>query len=211
MSPHSVGVRIHWMGCFRVGQLRISSNPPDIRVESRGVHVDPELGLLDADGESIRLVDLPMDRYLVVQVVRYFGCLPCQDWLITLENRSDEFAARNARVAAIGGSADYQARWLREKRGVTMPLILDPEHRFRVAVEMAEPLGLHMADPRGIGAYLASLIHGNKPQRITSDTVRTPGVVILDREYQVRWWHEGTRIGDYPDHVDVLRELGKLS
>ena len=175
------------------------------------MHVDPELELFDPDGQSLRLMEIPMDRYLVVQVVRYFGCLPCQDWLITLENRTDEFAARGASVAAVGGSADYQARWLREKRGVTMPLILEPDHQFREAIEMTEPLGLHMADPRGIGAYLSSLIHGNKPQRITSDTVRTPGVVILDRDYEVRWRHEGTRIGDYPDHVEVLQELSKLS
>ena len=145
--------------------------------------------------------------YLVIQLVRYFGCLPCQDWLIGLDRMGADLAARGAVATAVGGSTDYQARWLRDERGVSMPLLLDPEHAFREAVDMTAPLGMRLADPRGISAYVASFARGNRPQWITKDTVRSPGVVILDRNLAVVWRHEGVRIGDYPTHATVLDAL----
>lgn len=116
-------------------------------------HLDANLTLLDQNGHQVTVTDLITDRYLVVQLVGYFGCLPCQDWLIQLDRLTPDLKAAHASAAAIGGSADYQARWLRDDRGVRMPLLLDPDHRFRDAVDMSDPLGLRLLDPRGLAAY----------------------------------------------------------
>lgn len=162
------------------------------------------LALFDPEGRPTGL-PVPADgRHLVVQLVRYFGCLPCQEWLIGLDQLSADLDELGADVAAVGGSADYQAAWLRDERGVGMPLVLDPQHVFRRAVEMEKPLGWRMANPRGAAAYVRSLRHGYGPQKITKDTVRSPGVVIIDSDHRVVWRHEGTRIGDYPEHSVVL-------
>ncbi|HZL04278.1 MAG TPA: AhpC/TSA family protein, partial [Coriobacteriia bacterium] len=108
-------------------------------------------------------------------------------------------------VAAVGGSADYQARWFRDERGVTMPLYLDADHQFRNAVSAGERLGLKLLNPRGAAAYARSLRKGLRPQKITRDTVQAPGVVILDRYLNVCWQYRGQQIGDYPALQDVER------
>lgn len=157
-----------------------------------------------ADGSRVVLGDLLTRRLTVVQLVRYFGCLPCQEWLIDLDRATAELERHEAGALAIGGSAPYQAVWLREEKGVGLSLVLDPEHRFRDHVGASKPLGWRMADPRGAAAYTRSLINGLRPQGITRDTVRSPGVVLLDQTGVVRWRHIGTRIGDYPTLDQVL-------
>lgn len=160
-----------------------------------------DLVLRTPAGEPATLGDHLTAPVTVVQLVRYFGCLPCQEWLVELDRAA---ATENLGALAIGGSADYQATWLQEERGVRMPLLLDPEQRFREHVDAVKPLGWRMADPRGLTAYVRSLRHGFKPQAITRDTVRSPGVVILDREGRLQWSYIGNRIGDYPPIDKVL-------
>lgn len=176
-----------------------------------GTRLGRDTPLLTPAGGGASLGDLATGEWLVIQLVRYFGCLPCQEWLIALDAAAPDLAARGIRAAAIGGSADYQARWLRDDRGVQMPLLLDPGHGLRDALGAGEPLGARLADPRGVAAYVGALARGARPQRITSDTVRRPGVVVLDRDLTVRWMHVGRRIGDYPPLGDVLEVVRKLA
>ncbi len=176
-----------------------------------GTRLDRDTPLLKPGGELARLGDLAEGEWLVIQLVRYFGCLPCQEWLIALDAAAPNLAAQGIRAAAIGGSADYQARWLRDDRGVQMPLLLDPGHGLRDALGAGAPLGARLADPRGLAAYAGALARGVRPQRITSDTVRRPGVVILDGDLTVRWTHVGRRIGDYPPLGDVLEVVRSLA
>lgn len=171
-----------------------------------------DLTLAAPDGAQVQLGEvLATNRLTVIQLVRYFGCLPCQEWCVDLDARAGRLSASGIGVAAVGGSADYQAQWLREEKGVAMPLLLDPEHRFREAVGAAQPLGVRMLNPRGAAAYVGSLRRGYRPQSITKDTVRSPGVVILDESGTVRWQHIGTRIGDYPPVEQVIDAAVKLS
>lgn len=173
--------------------------------------VPTDLILTTPDGAPVPVGELVTGRFLVVQLVRYFGCLPCQDWLVELDRASRGLAEQGVAVAAVGGSADYQARWLRDERGVSIPLYLDADQEFRSAISADEPLGLKLLHPRGAAAYARSLRKGFRPQKITRDTVRAPGVVILDRNLGVRWQHRGRRIGDYPDLQDVTRAAGQLA
>lgn len=164
--------------------------------------------LADPDGRPARLGDLDSE-FLVVQLVRYFGCLPCQEWLVALNEARPVLADAGASPVAVGGSADYQARWLRDRRGVDMPLLLDPSRRIASLVGVGN-LGRGLLDPRGAVSYGRSLAHGFRPQRPTRDTVRAPGVVILDRGRHIRWVHVGRRIGDYPPLSRVLAALSEL-
>lgn len=184
---------------------------PGVPAKTTNPVLPADLPLFEPTGAATSFPSPSPGHFTVVQVVRYFGCLPCQDWLVELDRLRPQLAAGNADAAAVGGSADYQAQWLQEERGVTMPVYLDPEHAFREAVEMTRPLGWKLANPRGAAAYVRSLRHGYRPQKITKDTVRSPGVVIVDGRRQVVWRHEGARIGDYPDHAVILRALEELT
>jgi hypothetical protein len=173
--------------------------------------VPRDLTLATPDGTSVQLADVLTGRLTIVQLVRYFGCLPCQEWLVGLDRAAEGLAEDGIGAVAVGGSADYQAVWLRDEKGVRIPLLMDPEHRFRRAVGAAKPLGLRLLDPRGGAAYASSLRHGFRLQAITRDSVRSPGVVVLDRDGRVRWSHIGTRIGDYPPLEDVRRTVDALA
>jgi peroxiredoxin len=154
----------------------------------------------EGDPSSLEAFTSPL---LVIQLVRYFGCLPCQEWLVGLDALTTELSALGAQPLAIGGSADYQARWLRDEKGVRMPLLLDPEQGVRDAVGVGR-LGARLLDPRGAPSYVRAMRHGYRPQAITKDTVQAPGVVVLDASRQVVWKHVGRRIGDYPPLQRVL-------
>lgn len=174
--------------------------------------VDGSLGgipLRTPDGEPTSLAQF-RDGWLVLQLVRYFGCLPCQEWLIELDRRRTALAELGVQVAAVGGSADYQARWLASERAVTMPLLLDPEQSLRAALDLGIPLGWRLLDPRGLASYATNLARGRRPQAITHDTVRSPAVVVLDPGLVPRWRFEGRRIGDYPSHAAVVTAVQRL-
>ena len=72
--------------------------------------VPADLTVMTPEGEPVPVSSLVTGRLLVVQLVRYFGCLPCQDWLMQLDQLAPSLSDHGVSVAAIGGSADYQAR-----------------------------------------------------------------------------------------------------
>ncbi len=165
-----------------------------------------DIALLTPDGEATSLSAFA-GTPLLIQFVRYFGCLPCQAYLRELDTRADAFAALGVKVVAVGGSADYQARWLRDT-GVTMPLLLDPAQQLRDAVGFGSLSGRQLMAPRGLRRYAAAVLSGIRPQRITGDLMRSPGVAILDASHDLRWTYEGTALGDYPSLDEVLDAVG---
>lgn len=100
-------------------------------------------------GGSLRFGDLSADPLTVI-LVRYFGCLPCQAFLAEVDRRVEEFPGR---VIAVGGSADYQARWLREKKGVTLPMLLDAPQVIRTALDIADLTTGELSSGRGWANY----------------------------------------------------------
>lgn len=161
-----------------------------------------DIPLLTPDGEPTSLAAFE-GVPLVIQLVRYFGCLPCQAYLRELDERAGELADAGVRAVAVGGSADYQARWLRDT-GVAMPLLLDPDQRLRDAVGFGSLSGRQLMAPRGLRKYAEAVLSGIRPQRLTRDMMRSPGVAILDARQDLRWTYEGTALGDYPSLDEVF-------
>ncbi len=166
-----------------------------------------DLQLADPDGLRVTIGEALTADLTVVQLVRYFGCLPCQEWLVELDQAAPDLGVGGM---AIGGSADYQAQWLRDGRGVALPLLLDPTQSLREAVGAQKSIGPGLLAPQGAAAYARSLRKGHRPQKITRDTIRTPGMVVVDRAGDVRWSYVGTRIGDYPSLDEVRAALAAL-
>ncbi len=162
--------------------------------------------LRTSHGAATTLGAIPGER-LVVQFVRYYGCLPCQVYIGQLDAARDRFHDLGAEVVVIGGSADYQARWLADG-GITVPLLLDADHELRTAVGLSRLPWHRLLSPLGARNYLRSFGSGFRPMRITSDTVRSPGVVVLDAQRRPVWTYEGTVIGDYPPVGDIFEALG---
>jgi peroxiredoxin len=166
-----------------------------------------DVALLTPDGERVTLAGYA-GRALVVQFVRYFGCLPCQVYLRELDARATDLARIGARAIAVGGSAAYQAHWLRDT-GVTVPLLLDPSQELRRAVGFGNLTRRQMLSRRGVRNYAAAVLSGVRPQRPTADVTKSPGIAILGPALDVRWTYEGTALGDYP-HLDVVLEAAAI-
>ena len=163
--------------------------------------------LADPDGAPVRFADLAADP-LVVVLVRYFGCLPCQSYVAEVDAARDRFPEGTS-VVAIGGSADYQARWLRDEHGVSTPIYLDPDQQVRALAEVGDLTVRQLLSPTGAASYVRSLRQGLRPQRITKDTVRAPGVAIFGPDLALRWRHEGDKLGDYPTVDELVERAGQ--
>lgn len=162
--------------------------------------------LCDPEGEPVSFRDLAAHP-LVVVLVRYFGCLPCQAFVQDVDAVLERFPD-GARVVAVGGSADYQARWLRDTKGVRMPLLLDPAQHVRALAELGNLSSRQLLSPRGGLNYARAMRRGLRPQKITRDTVRSPGVAIFGPDLDLIWTYEGEHLGDYPSVGELVERSG---
>jgi hypothetical protein len=165
-----------------------------------------DLKLFTPEGAVTTLRETSNGRPLVVQLVRYFGCLPCQEYAVALDRARANWP--DVDVVIVGGSADYQAQYLRDEIGVTAPLLLDPDQELRDAVGASRLLVGRMLSPKGARSYVSALRNGYGFQRPTKDALRSPGVAILDGELNLTWTFVGKRLGDYPELDLVARKAG---
>ena len=114
-----------------------------------------EMLLTEPDGGSTTLGEQAGDP-LVVILMRYFGCLPCQEYVSDAEAALDRFPEGTG-VIAVAGSAAYQARWLRDTKGVGLPLLLDPDEHVRSVADLGNLSSTSWVKPKGWKNYLGSM------------------------------------------------------
>lgn len=167
------------------------------------------IALADPDGDPTTLGEFGADP-LVAVLVRYFGCLPCQEFVRDLDGELDRFPS-GTRVIAVGGSADYQARWLRDTKGVQMPLLLDPDQEVRAVAGVGDLTARQMSSFGGASNYVKSLVRGFRPQVPTADAMKAPGIVVFDSDFNVTWVHHGEMLGDYPNVDELIERVESLT
>ena len=142
--------------------------------------------------------------------MRYFGCLPCQEYVSEAQAVIDEFPD-GTKVVAIAGSAAYQARWLRETKGVTLPMLLDADERVRSVVDLGNLSTTSWVKPKGWRNYLGSMNRGFRLQIPTSDALKAPGIAVFDKDFSVLLVHRGETLGDYPSIDDLVANVHELT
>lgn len=147
---------------------------------------------------------------LVVILMRYFGCLPCQEYVSDAEAAMDRFPEGSG-VIAVAGSAAYQARWLRDTKGVRLPLLLDVDEQVRSMADLGNLSTASWIRPKGWKNYLGSMQRGFRPQVPTGDALKAPGIVVLDKDRAVVWIHRGETLGDYPPIDDLVAKVQELA
>lgn len=161
-----------------------------------------------ADGQDVRLGDM-VDRPTVVVIPRYYGCLPCRDYLRQVSDASDKLERVGAAALGVSVGAAHQARWLMEERGVRFPLLVDPERHLYDAIDLPRKWWVGL-NPRGWWNYARAIARGNRQGRIIEPN-QLPGLALLDAEAKAVWVHRGRALGDYPKLERVLTELEALS
>lgn len=101
----------------------------------------------DADGADVRLGAL-IARPTIIVVPRYYGCLPCRDYLQQVSDHLDEVEAAGAAALGISVGAAHQARWLMEEQGIRFPLLVDRERRFYDAIDLPQRWWCRSQPPR---------------------------------------------------------------
>lgn len=167
----------------------------------------PALTLHDVDGNPVALDDL-LDRPLAVPLVRYYGCMPCRDFLVQLNEARPELERAGVGVVGVGGAADYQARHLMD-HGIAFPLLLDPDHQLYEALDVRHIHWWMMLWPGTWWKYLRAARRARQG-RITGHPLQAPGFVILDSDRTVRFLYRGRTLGDYPPVSEIIAAAGSL-
>lgn len=154
-----------------------------------------------AEGEQIRLGDL-VDRPTILVIPRYYGCLPCRDYLRQVSGRLGELEGVGVAALGVSVGAAHQARWLIEERGIRFPLLVDPERRVYDALDLPRKWWVSL-NPRGWWNYARAIARGNRQGRIIEPN-QLPGLAVLDAEANAVWIHRGRALGDYPPLDRVL-------
>src|SRR5947208_2703564 len=135
--------------------------------------------------------------------------MPCRDYLAQLREAHPQITAMGAGVVAVGGAAPDQARELMD-RGVPFPCLLDPEHNLSRALDLGRMPWRAWLWPHTYTGYFRG-VRRARPGRISAaDSLRTPGVAILDPQGGLAWVHRGRTLGDYPPVDRVIAELRRL-
>lgn len=160
------------------------------------------------DGAVVRLGDL-VDRPTIVVIPRYYGCLPCRDYLRQVSERYDEVQEAGGAALGVSVGANYQARWLMEKRGIRFPLLVDPDRHLYDAIDLPRRWWVNL-NPRGWWNYARALARGNRQGMIIAPN-QLPGLVLVDSDAHEVWVHRGRALGDYPKLDRVLAKLNELA
>ncbi len=154
------------------------------------------------DGSEVKLSEV-IAGPTILPIVRYYGCMPCRDFLFGLENARSDLGADSLRIVGLGKAADYQAKYLMQN-GIGYELLLDPEENLYQALQLRRFGWWMILDPRMWWRYLRSL-RSSRQGKITNHPLQSPGVVILGEDLTVIYLHRGESIGDYPPVDDVIR------
>lgn len=164
----------------------------------------PDLDVLDAAGEPLRLADL-RGHPVVLVFLRHLGCPLCRLEIAELRRRHDEFAALGATVVVVVDSpAERVAPFVRGE-DVPFRLIGDPEHslyrRYGVARGGLRQIAAPGAARQTVRATLRGHLHG----RFEGDERQLPAAFVIDEDGMVRLAHLGTHVGNTAP-VEVLLE-----
>ncbi len=167
------------------------------------------ISLTDPDGRPTNLGDYAADPLAVI-LVRYFGCLPCQHYLRDLDRAVNRFPS-GSRVIAVGGSSTAQAQWLRDTKGIDIPLLLDPTHRVRSTAQLGTLNMRQLSKRGGMRNYARAMRNGFRPQVPTRDITQAPGIAVFKKDCSIEWVHRGEMLGDYPTVDEFLLHLRSLT
>lgn len=178
----------------------------------------PSIDLVTLDGRPTTLRDHLGDRPSVVLAMRYYGCLPCQHYLVELHGRRDELTRRGVDLVVVGVAADFQARHLADTYGVEAPMLLDPaQNLYRAlsiprlrAVDFLRPATWRIYLPLFWHRYVTRRVDGPRQGRIVGDPAQLPGIAVVDADGCLQWVHRGASLGDYPPVDDVLDRIDDL-
>ncbi len=124
--------------------------------------------------------------------------------LTQLRERQDELDKFNVRLLGVATREAYQAQKLTED-GFGVELFLDPDDQIRRLLGSAGRFEWwRLFHPIGAKAYVQAVRQAKRFDPIWAEATQRPGLVLIDRDLNLRWSRVGGRIGDYPSADEVI-------
>jgi peroxiredoxin len=163
-----------------------------------------EISVRDTSGEAVRIGDLVQQPTILV-IPRYYGCLPCRDYLSQVSERLEEVRAAGGAALGVSVGTQQQARWLMEEKGIRFQLLVDPDRHIHDALDLPRKWWVTL-NPRGWWNYARAIARGSRQGRVVEPN-QIPGLALLDASANAVWVHRGKGLGDYPALDRVLEDL----
>lgn len=123
-----------------------------------------------------------------------------------MQERRDEIDALGAGLLGVSVAAAHQATWLQEEKGISYPLLLDPESNLKGALGFQRMALWKYLLPTTWWNYVKGWRHARQGA-VTGRPDDLPGIVIVDTDGTLRYRYEGKTLGDYPKIDDVIAAL----
>lgn len=207
-----------WKAGWAVGptRLRWMSLPPQPGDPA------PDAVLPYHDGSRLQLSSIWADRPVLVMFWRHFGCSCGMDRAARLRAELVDYRAAGGDVVIIGQGEPERAARYRERQGLDVPILCDPERATYEAFGLLQgttaqilfdaPDEFLRCDAQA-GLGLAAARHGTD-RALVDDPWQLPGEFVVGTDGIIRSAHRYGWCEDYPDprvHVAVLREAaGRL-
>ncbi len=118
----------------------------------------------------------------------------------------DRFAAKGAKIAAIGNGSVEQAREFAEEKKLSFPLYTDPGlHAYTAAGFLKDPLAL--VKPSVWKNAMRAMRAGYKQTATKGDVFQLGGVVVVAPGGKLLFRQVSTSAGDHAEPADILAAL----
>ncbi len=130
----------------------------------------------------------------------------CREQVAQLRDALDEIHRLGAELVVVGNGRPEQARDFVEERGLTFPVLTDPELVAYRAARLRRGIGSTFG-MKGLRTGLQALRHGNVQGRTQGDPWQQGGVFVITPESRVAFAHVSEQAGDHPELTAVLAAL----
>jgi peroxiredoxin len=172
--------------------------PTRIRHERQPVQVGdpaPDLDLIDHEGRPVRLSSLWSDHPVHLFFMRHFGCSCMRDRWEGLNRAIPKLEEAGARVVAVGQGEPARTRLFMRHRGISVPVLCDPEgvaYQAYGVIEGTVPTVLHDAewhpgDEEGARKLMDS--RRDTDRRVVDNPWIMPAEFVVDRQGLMRHAH----------------------
>ena len=191
-------------------RLRWTSLPPQVGDPA------PDATLSDHEGTDVALSSLWADRPLLILFWRHFGCSCGMDRAARLRTELPDYRTGGGDVVIVGQGEPARAARYRERQGIDVPILSDPERSVYQAYGLLQgstaQILFDAPDPFlrcdfDAGMGLAASRHATD-RALVDDPWQLPGEFVVGTDGVIAYAHRYGWCEDYPDprvHVAVIR------
>jgi len=176
----------------------------------------PDATLPDHEGRDVALSSLWADRPLLILFWRHFGCSCGMDRAARLRTELPDYRAGGGDVAIVGQGEPARAARYRERQGIDVPILSDPDRSVYQAYGLLQgstaQILFDAPDPFlrcdfDAGMGLAASRHATD-RALVDDPWQLPGEFVVGTDGVIAYAHRYGWCEDYPDprvHLAVIR------